>query len=201
MVIKVLKSEFLYSVPKLSMMQSLGPEICFIGRSNVGKSSLINAVCQKRDLARTSKMPGRTRHAVCYDVLFASLQEKKSCILVDLPGFGYATMSKADAKTSEALIFSYLEKRRALVLLVLLIDIRRMPDEREEHIVKIAKSRDLPVLLVLTKCDKIVLSKRKMVMKAIAKQAAVQMDELVLHSTEDQQFTDELREKIFLALE
>ncbi|HXW60661.1 MAG TPA: GTPase, partial [Myxococcota bacterium] len=69
--IKVLKSQFVYSVPSLSLMRPLEPEVAMVGRSNVGKSSLINAICHKKDLARTSKLPGRTRHAVVYELLLA----------------------------------------------------------------------------------------------------------------------------------
>jgi GTP-binding protein len=198
--IKVLKSEFIYSVPELSLMQDLGDELCFIGRSNVGKSSLINALCQKKDLARTSKLPGRTRHAVCYDVLYASADEKKPCIFVDLPGFGYASMSKSDAKACEALIFSYLEQRFNLRLVVLLLDIRRTPDNREKQIVSIARARCIDVMVVLTKCDKIALSKRKMTMNKIAIELGIDKEALELHSTHEQQFTEDLKSVIFSKL-
>lgn len=198
--IKVLKSEFIYSVPKLSLMRDLGDEICFSGRSNVGKSSLINALCQKKDLARTSKLPGRTKHAVCYEVIYAAENEKKTCIFVDLPGFGYASMSKAEAKDCEALIFSYLEQRRQLMLLVLLLDIRRLPDMREKHIVQLANARGLQVMVVLTKCDKIVLSKRKMAITKIATELGIDKHAFKLHSTLDLQFTADLKKEIFRIL-
>lgn len=198
--IKVLKSEFIYSVPNVSLMQDLGVEICFVGRSNVGKSSLINSLCHKRDLARTSKLPGRTRHAVCYEVLYAQEEIKKPAIFVDLPGFGYAAMSKLEAFECEELIFSYLKERSQLGLLVLLLDIRRLPDEREKQIAAIAHARLLPVMVVLTKCDKIVVSKRKMVMDKIAAELSLTRESLVLHSTHDQKFTTDLRAAVFARL-
>src|SRR6201999_2680674 len=92
---KAIESEFIYSAPKLSLMRDLGPEVAFIGRSNAGKSSLINAICDK-DLARTSKTPGRTRHAVAYRLAMHD-DEEKSLTLIDLPGFGFALMSKTEA--------------------------------------------------------------------------------------------------------
>src|SRR5262245_10431414 len=110
--LRSLTSEFLYSAPRVSLMRNLGDEIAFIGRSNAGKSSLINVICEN-DLARTAKTPGRTRHAVAYRLLLEG-DEQKSIILIDLPGFGFALMSKKEAKECEALIFSYLEKRRQL---------------------------------------------------------------------------------------
>lgn len=196
MEIKVLKSEFIYSVPKMSLMRNLQEEVAFVGRSNAGKSSLINAVCNKKDLARTSKTPGRTRHAVFYGVVFSKRQEK-AFTLVDLPGFGFASMSKAEAKDCETLIFSYLRKRAHLRLIVLLLDIRRSPDEREMQIVEIASSRGIDLLVVLTKCDKIALAARKPAVKKMAEDLMVDKKSIVLHSTHDEKFKHDLQQVIF----
>lgn len=198
--IKVLKSEFVYSVPTMNLMRDMGAEICFIGRSNVGKSSLINALCQKRDLARTSKLPGRTRHAVFYEVCLADESSKKTCILTDLPGFGYASMSKTEAQECEQLIFSYIRQRQELKLLVLLLDMRRQPDEREKIIISIAKDRLLPIMIVLTKSDKIVMSKQKMVQASLAEDFGLSRDMLTTHSTHDHASTLALRQKLFSCL-
>jgi GTP-binding protein len=199
-VITILKSEFVYSVPKLSLMRDTGPEICFIGRSNVGKSSLINSVCQKKHLAKTSKLPGRTRHAVCYEVVLRSQQKKKSMTLVDMPGFGYASMSKTESKSCEALIFSYIEERPQLALLVLLIDMRRLPDEREEAIVNLAQKRAIPVLVVLTKADKIVMSKRVIFINKTASLLKIESKALLGHSTHDPESRMSLLKVMFQAL-
>jgi GTP-binding protein len=198
--VKVFNSEFLYSVPKLALMRDLGEEVCFVGRSNVGKSSLINALCQKKDLAKTAKLPGRTKHAVCYEVTFGAKHRKKSSILVDMPGFGYASMSKADAKACETLLYSYIETRSQLSLLVLLLDMRRLPDEREEQIVSLAKLRGVEILVVLTKADKIVVSKRKMAINKTAAVLKLEPNTFFSHSIHTKESTASLRELIYKAL-
>lgn len=195
--IKVLNSRFIYSVPKLSQMRPAKGEVAFIGRSNVGKSSLINAVCHKKDLARTSKMPGRTRHAVVYDLLLSNDEEEKDISLVDLPGFGFASMSKTEALECETLIFSYVEKRVPLSQIFLLLDIRREADEREKHIIELARARNIRLVLVLTKCDKIALSQRKPAIKKMAKALGLAPESLVLHSTFDEEFAKGLQTMIF----
>jgi len=195
--IKVLSSQFVYSVPKLSMMQELNGEIAFVGRSNVGKSSLINAVCHKKDLARVSKMPGRTRHAVVYDLVMSNDIVQKKITVVDLPGFGFALMSKTEALECEQLIFSYLEQRHALKHIFLLLDIRRDPDERERQIVKIGQTRGLGFHFVLTKCDKISVSSRKPIYNKICAELKLAPDSVVFHSTFDEKYKHQLQELIW----
>ncbi len=198
MSIVIKKCEFLYSVPQISLMKDGFDEVAFVGRSNAGKSSLINAVCQK-DLARTSKTPGRTRHAVVYDVAMQQDGLEIPLSLVDLPGFGFAAMSKTEAKECEALVFSYIKKRHPLRLLVVVLDIRRLPDERETQIIEIAKDRGIGVILVLTKCDKISLAKRKPVIKNLANSLELLPQEMLLHSTHDENYAKELQKAIYLA--
>lgn len=195
--IKVLQSQFLYSVPKLNMMRDLTPEVAFVGRSNVGKSSLINALCHKKDLARTSKTPGRTRHAVVYKLVLSQGLLQKNITVVDLPGFGFASMSKTEALECEELIFSYVQNRVQLRQLFLLLDIRREPDDRERHIVEIARMHNIDLRFVLTKCDKIPMSARKPAMRKILRDLDLNPDSLLLHSTYDEQFKIGLQEIIF----
>lgn len=197
--IRVLKSEFIYSAPRVGLMRDLAPEIAFIGRSNTGKSSLINAISGKGDLARTSKTPGRTRHAVAYGLVLAADIEKP-ITLIDLPGFGFALMSKQEAKECETLIFSYLERRAQLCLIVLLLDIRRDLDEREQRIVRVAKERHIDVLLVLTKSDKIAVSKRSIAKRKVAEELLVGKESIILHSTHDEKTTMALKKAIYLSL-
>lgn len=178
------------------MMHRHRNEVAFIGRSNAGKSSLLNALCEKKDLARTSKTPGRTRHAVVYDVLMA-LDEEKSLTLVDLPGFGFASMSKTEAEACEALIFSYIQKRKTVDLIIVLLDIRREPDKREKEIIELAKQRNIPLFLVLTKADKIALSKRKPIVDKIAEELMIKKDAIIVHSTHVKEHAKELQLMIF----
>ncbi len=193
-VIKVLKSEFIYSVPRIAIMRDIAQEVAFIGRSNAGKSSLLNALCHKKDLARTSKTPGRTRHAVVYGASFFDGEIQKDLALVDLPGFGFASMSKTEAQECEALIFSYLQKREPLKKIILIMDIRRDLDERELEIIDMAHRRDIDLLLVLTKADKIVLSKRKPILNKFKGL------KVMLHSNQDEKLTEALRQNLFDSL-
>lgn len=179
------------------MMKDLSGEVAFIGRSNVGKSSLINALCHKKDLARTSKTPGRTRHAVVYELVLAQEEIQKKVTLVDLPGFGFASMSKSEALECEQLIFSYIAERENLRQLFLLLDIRREPDEREKHIVALAQAHQIDLRFVLTKCDKLPNSARKPAVKKIIKELGLSAESVLLHSTYNEEFKRALQDIIF----
>lgn len=124
------------------------PEVAVVGRSNVGKSSLLNMLAQQKNLARVSKTPGRTQL-----VNFFSVEER--AYLVDLPGYGYADVPASVQKTWDDMMHSYLSNREQLLGLVLLLDIRRMPSEHDMMMYEWLCDRGLPVLAVLTKCDKV----------------------------------------------
>jgi GTP-binding protein len=134
-------------------------EIALAGRSNVGKSSLLNALTKTRGLARTSKTPGRTRA-----LNFFSVGTKVA--LVDLPGFGYAKMSRDDAAAISRLLDAYLTQRERLVGLVLLVDARRGPEKEELAVLALPENRELrsyggfATVVVATKCDKLRRSER-----------------------------------------
>jgi GTP-binding protein len=127
-------------------------EVAFAGRSNVGKSSLLNALAQSDRLAKTSKTPGRTR-SINYFTFGSTLA------LVDLPGFGYAKMSQSDASRLGKLLEHFLQKRINLAALILLVDARRGPREQELSLIHAAKSH-LEVIVAATKCDKLRQSER-----------------------------------------
>ncbi len=122
-------------------------EIAFAGRSNVGKSSAINAICNRRKLARTSKVPGRTQQ-----INFFSLGEQAR--LVDLPGYGFAQVPLSVKKDWEATIQQYLTERSNLVVLVLLMDIRHPLTDLDRQMVRWASESKLPTQVLLTKADK-----------------------------------------------
>lgn len=127
------------------------PEVAFLGRSNVGKSSLLNRLAQRRKLARTSNTPGKTRLVHWYEV---RRPESVVCF-VDLPGYGYARVSKAERKRWRGLVESYLEGREALQCAVLLQDLRRDPSEDETLLIAWLRERGIRVILVVTKSDKL----------------------------------------------
>jgi len=193
---KNLTAQFLYSVPKLAQMREHAPEVVFVGRSNSGKSTLINALCKKNNLAKSSKTPGRTRSAVVFLINLSS----KNYYFVDMPGYGYANMSKSEAEGCEELIFSYLKERERIDLILLMLDIRREPDERELAIINIAKSRGSNIAVVFTKSDKYVLSRREPRRKNLSQDLNLFLDQVILHSSDLPESTENLLKFINNAL-
>ncbi len=127
------------------------PEIAFLGRSNVGKSRLLNRMVARRQLARTSSTPGKTRLIHFFEVRGAGDPLR----LVDLPGYGWARVSRAERQRWKQLVEAYLGEREVLRVAVLLQDLRRDPGEDEERLVGWLDERRIPVILALTKSDKL----------------------------------------------
>lgn len=124
------------------------PEYAFIGRSNVGKSSLINMLCNQKKLAKTSSRPGKTQ-------LINHFLINKKWYLVDLPGYGYAKVSKSQKKIFQKFIVDYFTKRKELVLAFLLIDIRHEPQPIDLDFLRWLGENFIPFSIVFTKADKI----------------------------------------------
>ena len=125
-----------------------GFEVAFAGRSNAGKSSAINAICHQSRLARTSKTPGRTQQ-----LIFFRLDDERR--LVDLPGYGFARVSQAIKANWQALMGRYLEQRRCLRGLVVVMDIRHPLTEFDRRMIAWGVAAQRPMLLLLTKADKL----------------------------------------------
>ncbi len=148
------QARFLTSVASIrGLPPDRGREVAFAGRSNAGKSSAINALTGRRDLARTSRTPGRTRL-----VNFFELDDGRR--LVDLPGYGYAKVPRAMSREWGALVRKYLESRRSLAGVVVLMDIRHPLTELDTTLLDWCRAADLPVLAVLTKADKLARGRR-----------------------------------------
>jgi GTP-binding protein len=149
------KSNFVTSAPSLDVCpEPHFPEICFAGRSNVGKSSLINALVDHSGLARTSNVPGKTRKMNYYLV-------DDKMFLVDLPGFGYAKVSKKERERWGRDIRDYLLHRSTLRLVIHLVDIRHKPSDLDEQFFFWLGSNRMPFIVVLSKGDKISHNKRQ----------------------------------------
>ena len=141
--------EFVAGVADLEQLPDAGlPEVAFAGRSNVGKSSLINALTNRKSLARTSVAPGRTRQ-----INFFLLGER--LMLVDLPGYGYARASKSDIRAWNELVNAYLSGRAPLRRTVLLIDARHGFKAADEPVMKLLDTAAVSYQAVLTKSDKV----------------------------------------------
>jgi len=127
-----------------------GNEIALCGRSNSGKSTLINTIANQKKLAKTSNTPGRTQSINFFH--FKNNRDKK---IIDLPGFGYAKASKKDQNLWAKLIMSYLEKRTSLTDLILIMDLRHPFQQKDLEFLSLCDSLRLPIHLVLTKADKL----------------------------------------------
>ncbi len=145
----VAHAEFVVSNTKVDLCPKTNlPEYAFIGRSNVGKSSLINMLCNKKKLAKTSSRPGKTQ-------LINHFLINKKWYLVDLPGYGYARASKTQKKTFQKFIIDYFTKRKELVSAFLLIDIRHNPQPIDMDFLRWLGENFIPFSIVFTKADKI----------------------------------------------
>jgi GTP-binding protein len=150
--VKILGAEMIAAAARADQFPPAGaPEVAFLGRSNVGKSSLINRLVQRRKLARTSRTPGKTRLVHWYQVR----RPEGETLFVDLPGYGYAQVSKAERERWRVLVESYLESREMLRCAVLLQDLRRDLSEDEDLLIAWLRERGVPVILALTKSDKL----------------------------------------------
>ncbi len=141
--------KFIAGVAKASQLPKLFlPQMAFLGKSNVGKSSLINAICRKKALARVSHTPGRTQQ-----INFFSIADK--ILLVDLPGYGFAKVAKSQRDLWERLIIYYLQSSNSLQIINLLIDARRGIKNNDIEIIEFLKSYKKKFQIVFTKVDKV----------------------------------------------
>jgi GTP-binding protein len=155
----VIGAEFLAEARDLRSLPALGPpEIAIAGRSNVGKSTLLNRLAGRRALARTSKTPGRTRGIVFFDLALATAPA--ALRFVDLPGYGYAKVSRTERESWQALIEGYTEGRSTLALFAVLIDARRGIEDEERQLYEWLGTIDVPAQIVFTKVDKLSATER-----------------------------------------
>ena len=175
MIIK--SSEFITSAVKPSQYPGTDlPEIAFAGRSNVGKSSLINGLINRKRLVKTSSTPGRTQ-------LVNFFMINSAFVFVDLPGYGYAKVPISVKKTWGPMIETYLSTRETLQGVVLIMDLRRTPGLEELKFIDWLNHYDIPVILVLTKADKLSKTKQIKQVIAISKTLSIDKNSLILFST------------------
>lgn len=149
------------------------PEIAFAGRSNVGKSSLLNMLLARKNLARTSSTPGATRQINFFDVAVA---KGPKLAFVDLPGYGYAKVSRAEARSWKELLEGYLKNRTTLRAVILLVDVRRGVEQEERDLLEFLGLRpDVTVLVAATKIDKLARSAQKPAVQKLAKETGLRV--------------------------
>jgi GTP-binding protein len=165
------------------------PEVAFLGRSNVGKSSLINAVVGRRALAHTSKTPGKTRMVNVFNV-------EDRYYLVDLPGYGYARASKPDRHRFHKLLQEYLTTRQPLAGAIWLLDVRREPSAEDRQMAELLAERGTPTLAAITKADKLGRTRRMERTREILDAVGMTEEQCVVTSSRTRDGIEQLREAV-----
>jgi GTP-binding protein len=187
-----LPAEFVGSYPDpLHPLDPALPEIAFVGRSNVGKSSLLNALVGRRALARVSASPGKTE--------LLNVFRMPSGYLLDLPGYGWAKRSKSARIAFRRLLEAVVTRRPTLSGVVWLLDVRHAPSEDDVAIRNLLAQGERPVLAVLTKADKLGSAERASALRSRARELGMAKDELLLTSSTTGLGLEELRESILTA--
>jgi GTP-binding protein len=154
---KIVKATYLISSPSFDQCPALkAPEYAFIGRSNVGKSSIINALCLQKNLAKTSGTPGKTQLINHFEITSNSVSKGKQdkWYIVDLPGYGFAKVSQSSRRRWEQMIENYLRKRENLNRVFVLIDSRHAPQKIDLEFIEQLFKWEIPFTLIFTKSDK-----------------------------------------------
>ena len=169
--------------------ESALPEVAFAGRSNVGKSSLLNALVRRKSFARVSRTPGRTREINFFRV-------NNTFVLVDLPGYGYARISKTKKAEWRPMIESYLRRTTQLRGIVLLLDIRREPSEDDRAMLDFLAELGVPTIVALTKADKLTKTDARDAVAKISRMLALESDQVIQFSAHSGEGRVELLEAI-----
>lgn len=164
-------------VDKKNIIDDGVPEFAFVGRSNVGKSSLLNNLVGSKSLAKASATPGKTKMINYFDIngLFR---------FVDLPGYGFAKVGKSQLDVWSSLMGDYLTYSESLLTVFVLIDIRHIPTQQDKQMINFLVYHNLPFIVVVTKADKIAKSKHKMQVAQICKTLNIREEMVIVSSSE-----------------
>ena len=188
---KITKAEFIISAMRRSQYPDDNlPEFMLVGRSNVGKSSFINTITNNKKMARVSNTPGKTRNLNFYLL-------NDSFYFVDVPGYGYAQVSKKEQRKFGLMIEEYLEKRPNLVRTYMLVDLRHKPSDDDVLMYKYLKYYKLPVTIVATKADKLSKNKKEKAASVVLKTLELEKgDTFVMLSNVTKEGRDKILDEI-----
>ncbi len=187
---KFLDVNFLLSVHELSQLPGMTlPEIAFAGRSNVGKSSLMNTLMGRKNLVKISRRPGKTQGLNFFEVA-------ETVYLVDLPGYGYAKVAKGMQEHWQSLITSYLETRETLACVVVILDLRHGVKEHDAQLFGWLRGKHIPFLAVYTKADKLSGNERVKNARILDAGHSIAQDQRILFSALTGMGKDELEKTL-----
>lgn len=185
---RVREARFLRSAPTLADCGDVdAPEVAFLGRSNVGKSSLLGELLSRPKLVKTSRTPGRTRAVNLFHVELVrreegAPEEERTLTLADLPGYGYAQASDSERRRMSELLSDYLARREGLVAVVQLFDLRHTPTRDDLMALEALRQRTYAHVLVATKADKLTRNQRGGARRTLAKALGVAPSDILLSS-------------------
>jgi GTP-binding protein len=182
-------TRFLTSAADVRKLGVCHAEVAFVGRSNVGKSSLLNALCLQKGLAKTSKTPGRTR-------LINVFVTGPDRWIVDLPGYGFATGPAKERESWQAMIEGYLTGRRTLAMVFVLVDAEVGPTKLDHQMLEWLGSEGLPSRIVATKCDRVKPSRQLAQRRDVAADLGLQPGDIAWASADKGTGIPELRQEI-----
>jgi GTP-binding protein len=185
-VIKLIEAQFVVTAVELKGLPTdHAAEVAFVGRSNVGKSSMINALTGRKKLVRVSNTPGRTRTLNFFDVELEREGVRHKVRLADLPGYGFAKASKAERAQWEKMITSYLEHRHRLEVVVSIIDAEVGPTPEDLLTLEYLQDKGRRILVVATKIDRIPKARRKPRLQTLSKELSLPLEAILPFSSTD----------------
>jgi GTP-binding protein len=196
-VIKLIEAQFVLTAVELKGLPTgHAAEVAFVGRSNVGKSSMINALTGRKKLVRVSNTPGRTRTLNFFDMELERAGVRHRVRLADLPGYGFAKASKTERASWEKMITSYLENRHRLEVVVSIIDAEIGPTPEDLLTLDYLQDKGRRILVVATKIDRITKSRRKPRLQALAQQLSLPLEAVLAFSSTDKIGVEEVWEAL-----
>ncbi|AIW90130.1 GTP-binding protein EngB [Treponema sp. OMZ 838] len=184
--LKIVSAEFIKGAINSKQFPQIGvPEFAFFGRSNAGKSSLINMLLNRKNLVKTGSKPGMTREINFFAVNAPAGKQPsaESFCVADLPGYGFAQVSQAERKRIDAMLYDYCTTRSTLKTVFLLMDIRRDPAEIELQTLQFFREHNIPAVLTATKADKLSKNEQATQLLALASFFECSKDEIIVTSS------------------